>query len=92
MSSPTDGDVQACRVCGFRVDGYFPYGEDGRTPLWEHCTVCGVEHGYQDNNPVAARRFREQWLEAGARWQYADFDDDGLTTEQRLEQVPEEYR
>lgn len=87
MPSPRSGDVRACRVCGAIDDGYFPYGPDGQEPDFEFCPCCDVQHGYEDSLPTGARRYREAWLSRGPL-PY----DDGMTTEQRLEQVPEEYR
>lgn len=40
-----------CRVCGFQA-GDPPWGQDGLTPLFEHCPRW-VEWGYQDATPVS---------------------------------------
>jgi hypothetical protein len=46
-----------------------PWGEDGKTPTFEFCPCCGVEHGYQDATPLGARRYREKWFSTGANWE-----------------------
>ena len=53
----TGGAEHYCRVCGYRSDEP-PWGDDGRSPSFNHCPCCGVEWGYQDLLPTAAERFR----------------------------------
>jgi len=57
---PSEADFH-CRVCGFREDEP-PWGEDGRTPLFDFCPCCGVEHGYGDATPAGARNWRARRL------------------------------
>lgn len=57
----------ACRVCGRLHEGP-PWGEDGRTASFEICRCCGVEFGYEDVSPQAARHYRAAWLAGGAVW------------------------
>lgn len=56
-----------CRVCGL-VHAEPPWGDDGRTPLFEMCDCCGVEFGYQDSTPLGVARYRKKWLDAGGAW------------------------
>lgn len=79
-----------CRVCGLRADQP-PWGADGRTPVFEMCPCCGVEHGYQDASAAGARRFRTAWLAGGARWQDPSVPSDGLATDARLLHVPTDF-
>ena len=57
-----------CRVCGFETEDP-PWGNDGRSPIYDFCACCGVEHGYQDSSPDGARTYRLNWLKAGANWE-----------------------
>ena len=80
-------DIDTCRVCGFR-SATPPWGSDGRQPSFEICPSCGVEWGYEDGSPESARRYRAQWLADGAPWADDEWPRDGLTTDERLANVP----
>ena len=60
-------DLHRCRVCGLWHDPP-SWGEDGQSPDYTFCACCGVEAGYQDCTPDAARAFREKWLAREAPW------------------------
>ena len=81
------GDAHNCRVCGYYAEDP-PWGGSGLEPSFDYCPCCHVEWGYQDSLPEAARQFRARWVAAGAPWDDEDFDHDGLTTEERLKNVP----
>jgi hypothetical protein len=36
-----------CRVCGLELEEP-PWGDDSKSPTFEHCPYCGVEFGYGD--------------------------------------------
>jgi hypothetical protein len=79
-----------CRVCGvLNLDP--PWGTDGRTPLYEFCPCCGVEHGYQDATPAAARRFRGDWIAAGAPWDEPSLKPEGWDLTDQLSYVPVQF-
>lgn len=80
-----------CRVCGFESE-VPQWGEDGRTPIYDYCPCCGVEHGYQDASPKGARTFREAWLTAGARWAEPETRPPNWSLDAQLVQVPNEFR
>jgi hypothetical protein len=80
-----------CRICGFRPDDP-PWGVDGRTPSHEICPSCAVEYGYEDSTPAAVTRYRNAWLKDWGRWSDASAPRDGLTSEERLRDVPDDYR
>jgi hypothetical protein len=86
-----NNNLYNCRVCGLRLDDP-PWGDDGRTPLYEYCPCCGVEFGYQDSSPLGAKSYREKWVNDGAKWsEPAEMPPNwGLVAQ--LEQVPEEFR
>jgi hypothetical protein len=88
-----------CRVCGYDT------GED----LWTnddqvsaassiHCECCGMMSGYQDCLPASARKYREEWLAAGAPWRGRSTwrgrttRPHGWNVDRQLEQVPAPYR
>lgn len=80
-----------CRVCGYRSETA-PWGIDGRTPLYNYCPCCGVEHGYQDSSPAGARSFRRQWIVSGATWVTESARPGEWSLEKQLENVPIEFR
>ena len=79
-----------CRVCGFlTIDP--PWGDDGRSPLYEFCPCCGVEHGYQDATPAGARRFRRDWIAAGGKWDEPSLKPEGWDLAEQLSHVAKEF-
>jgi hypothetical protein len=85
----SDKDLR-CRVCGYRSDDP-PWGEDGRTPLYDFCPCCGVEHGYQDSSPTGARNYRAEWIAAGAKWEEPAAEPEGWDLDEQLRQVSPEF-
>jgi hypothetical protein len=80
-----------CRVCGLYHEQP-PWGEDERTPLFIYCACCGVEFGHQDCLPIAARRFRERWLNAGALWDNPRRKPPDWNLEVQLRSIPDAFR
>ena len=87
---PSDATYR-CRVCGVRCDTP-PWDTTVKTPLFEFCVCCGVEHGYQDCTPAGARRFREQWIESGGQWDVPSEKPAIWEREAQLRHVPKEFR
>jgi len=87
---PND-DLSRCRVCGLELDEP-PWGLDGKTPLFEHCSCCGVEFGYQDATPAGARKFREAWVASGAVWDEPARKPAVWSVEVQLAKLPEGFR
>lgn len=79
-----------CRVCGYKSDEP-PWGDDGRTPLYDFCSCCGVEHGYQDSTLVSVRKFRGEWIAAGAPWNVVKERPHNWVLEEQLQHVPHEF-
>jgi hypothetical protein len=69
-----------------------PWGDDGRTPLFEYCPCCGVEWGYPDATPTGARRFREQWLQRGGEWDRPDQRPQDWDRAMQMAAIPHEYK
>lgn len=83
--------IYFCRVCGFQnVEP--PWGYDGRTPLYDFCPCCGVEHGYQDSTPLGAQKYREQWIKQGAIWVDKKLRPHTWDLHEQLKNVPEEFK
>jgi hypothetical protein len=80
-----------CRVCGLRNEEP-PWGNDGRTPLFDYCECCGVEHGYGDATPTGARRWREAWIAKGAQWFEPRAKPEGWSLQDQLANVPPEFK
>ncbi len=76
-----------CRVCGFRHYSP-PWGEDNDMPSFEICDCCGVEFGYGDNSPEAAKSYREKWLLEGAKWSWKKTKPDDWDLEEQLKHIP----
>lgn len=85
-------DKPLCRVCGYRFENWYPWGEDGRTPSFAICPSCGVEFGYGDSSLSAIRTWRQRWISSGAKWSDPQTPHDGLDLESRLECVPLEFK
>lgn len=60
---------QLCRLSGFDY-GEPPWGADGRTPLFEHRSCCGVLFGYEDSRPEGIKQYRDRWISDGAKWSH----------------------
>ena len=80
-----------CRVCGL-FERTQPYGPDGKSPDYDFCNCCGVEHGYEDGTPEGARRYRTNWLGNGAPWFLLDQKPEDWDLHRQLKGIPEGYR
>ena len=76
-----------CYVCGAPAEEP-PWGNDGRTPLFEICPCCGCEFGYQDASTKGIESLRAQWLAGGGNWRDTTFKPAGLNLEEQLSQIP----
>src|SRR5215471_12008674 len=50
ITSMTSDEKNRCRVCGLLLESP-PWGDDGRTPLFEYCPCCGGEWDQPDRRP-----------------------------------------
>lgn len=80
-----------CRVCGLKQTEP-QYGIDGISPSFDYCDCCGVEFGYGDTTPKAAKLNREKWLNTGAIWRDPSKKPDGWDVEVQLAQVPTDFK
>lgn len=87
---PND-DLYRCRVCGLTLQEP-PWGLDGRTPLFENCPCCGVEWGYQDATIEGSRKYRQQWLDQGSRWDDPSRKPHDWSLEEQLKDIPTGFR
>lgn len=84
-------DKLNCRVCGYRSE-VPPWGGDGRTPLYDFCPCCGVEHGYQDSTRIGARKYRDRWIAAGAEWEDHGSKPEGWLISEQLAAVSSDFQ
>lgn len=82
---------QACRVCGLISPGYFPWGESGNCASFEHCSCCGVMHGYTDSDVEGCRFLRKEWFASGCEWKYPEDKPSNWNLEEQLKNIPEAY-
>jgi hypothetical protein len=68
-----------------------PWGEDGVSPTFEICPCCGVEFGYEDCSIVAAKRYRKEWIEKGAKWFEPDKQPFGWDVQTQMDAVPKGF-
>jgi hypothetical protein len=80
-----------CRVCGFRQQEP-PWGKDGKTPSYNICACCGVEFGNEDYSLDAIIRYRNMWINDGAKWFDAKKRSTSWNLESQLDQIPEKFR
>lgn len=80
-----------CRVCVLDYD-QSPWGPDDRSPDYSLCACCGVQFGYEDYTPDAARQYRATWLAGGAGWFYPNVRPQHWLINEQLHQVPGRYR
>ena len=85
----SDRDLR-CRVCGYLSQDP-QWGDDGRTPLYDFCPCCGVEHGYQDSSTAGARIYRAKWIDAGAKWEESATKPEGWALSEQLRHIPPEF-
>ena len=87
----TNSELYRCRVCGLWQDEP-PWGADGNCPTYNHCPCCGVEFGYGDATLEAARKFREEWLAGGAKWDDPEMKPEKWDANDQLQQLSPRHR
>ncbi len=80
-------ELRRCRVCGLLLEEP-PWGDDGQSPTYDFCPCCGVEFGYGDATPQAARQWRHTWITAGATWREPERRPADWSLDQQLKDVP----
>ncbi len=83
-------ELNFCKVCGL-YHKLFPWGEDGKMPSYDICECCGVEFGYEDYQVSSTKKFRQKWLNSGAKWFHSKEKPDNWNLEEQLKNIPEEY-
>ena len=77
-----------CHCCGLPIGDFLPWGEDGKTPLWDICECCGTEYGYEDSSESALIRYRKNWLSSGAKWFSPKLKPKDWELEEQLKNLP----
>jgi len=83
-----------CRICGFLYDDYYPWGEDGNTPDYEHCAYCGAEFGFDDDIAACGKPihvYRSKWISEGAKFFIASRCPENWSLEEQLKNIHEEF-
>lgn len=57
-------NINTCKVCGYSNSNFFPWGEEGKYPMFEICPCCGIESGYEDISSSSIAINREKWVES----------------------------
>ncbi|MFA6060323.1 MAG: hypothetical protein WC756_19135 [Taibaiella sp.] len=80
-----------CRVCGLYIEDA-PWGIDGQCPTYEYCPCCDVEFGYQDYTLESTKKFRQEWLDNGAKWAMPKIKPENWDLIEQMKNIPEEFR
>lgn len=80
-----------CKVCGLK-QASLPWGADNKTPSFEICACCGVEFGYEDSTLIAIKKYREEWINNGAKWFKPKETPLLWSLENQLMMIPKEYQ
>ena len=64
----TEIPLHCCRVCGAFYKDHYPWGPDGKTPLYTICSCCRVEFGNEDCDGEGIEKYRANWLNEGGDW------------------------
>lgn len=54
-----NNELNACKICGYSENNWFPWGIDGKTPSFDICPQCNVEFGYEDCNEEAIKSYKK---------------------------------
>jgi hypothetical protein len=68
-----------------------PWGPDGKTPSHDICPCCGVEWGYEDGTLESTRKYRDEWVKNGTRWNVAGDKPAHWSWEKQRAQIPAEW-
>ncbi|BEG98213.1 hypothetical protein [Bacteroides sedimenti] len=79
-----------CRVCGLYIEDK-PWGKDGLCPTYEICPCCGVEFGNEDYTPESIKRFRNNWIQQGAKWDESRDKPENWNLNEQLRDIPDDY-
>ncbi len=80
-----------CRVCGLENETP-PWGYDEKSPEYDICECCGVEHGYEDYTIKSTKEYRTKWLASGGKWWESKLMPKNWSLENQLLNIPEEYK
>jgi len=85
-----NNELYNCRVCGAeQLDA--PWGDDGESPTYDICDCCGVEFGYEDSTLQGVKKYRQKWLDGGAKWHHKKSEPENWSAEEQLPHIPVKY-
>jgi rubredoxin len=66
MADASEREKYPCRICG--LDFKSSVRDEYDLPQYDICPACGAEVGADDETLEEVQKFRQEWLETGARW------------------------
>lgn len=79
-----------CRICGLQHEDP-PWRNDNTTPSFEICICCGCEFGYEDIHLENIRRYRNKWIQEGAKWCKSNYKPLNWNLYEQIRQIPSLY-
>lgn len=71
-----------CRACGYEQDeATWEYG----FASFELCMCCGIQFGYEDIQYEVVKKYRENWLNNGAKWIHPQFKPQNWNLKEQLQ-------
>ncbi len=65
LNDKIHGKNHSCRICG--LFSSYPYWDEEDESTDTICGCCGAQSGYEDLSLDCVKRYREQWLNEGAK-------------------------
>ena len=85
-----NNEAYICRVCGLEQSEP-QWGEDGHSPTYNICECCGVEFGYEDVGLTGIKKYRDEWIQAGAKWNCQKSKPIVWSVDSQLLNIPKKY-
>jgi hypothetical protein len=79
-----------CRICGFEQEDP-PWGDDEKTASFDFCDCCGCQFGYQDIHLENIKKYRNKWIQEGAKWSHSECKPLNWNLNEQLKQIPDFY-
>ena len=85
-----NNEAYICRVCGLE-QSVPQWGEDGQSPTYNICECCGVEFGYEDATLTGIKKYRDKWIQSGAKWNCQQSKPIHWSVDSQLLNIPQKY-
>ncbi len=87
----SSSELSLCRVCGYDWGDWHPW-KDGEYPTYAICPCCFVEAGYEDISIQAIKKYRQEWIDAGAKWAKPEETPDDWSFKKALNAIPSVFK